>query len=537
LAGQSALQKDAQTIRHAGERAAGLTRQLLVFSRKQTIQSVVLDLNAVVKDMEKMLGRLIDENVELVFNLGEHLGRIKADSGYVGQVLMNLVVNARDAMPNGGKITVETADVTLDDAQARAHPGAAFGNFVMLSVADTGTGMTEEVKARMFEAFFTTKPKGKGTGLGLATCQTIMQQCGGHIAVASELGRGTTFRVYFPRVHEDIKTAETTFRKKPMARGTETLLVVEDEPAVRQLACRVLETQGYHVIAATNGQDGLHAARQHKGAPIKLVITDVIMPEMGGKVMAEWLKSSYPDLKILFTSGYTDDALADHGVLEQGVAFLPKPYNPASLARSIPELLRMVPGLDVAQIDANHWAVSSRGFNDQYANKLLVLIDGRSVYTPVSAGVFWNVQDVPLDDIDRIEVIRGPGATLWGANAVNGVINIITKSARDTQGGLVTVVYGTENQPYTTVQYDGQLATNLFYRAYVTYFNRDNFVDSTGQNTADAWNAIRGGFRMDWEPTAENNFTLQGDYYSLNAGEMIDETTLTPPFVNRGQFH
>ena len=203
---------------------------------------------------------------------------------------------------------------------------------------------------------------------------------------------------------------------------------------------------------------------------------------------------------------------------------------------SIPELLRMVPGLDVAQIDANHWAVSSRGYNDQYANKLLVLIDGRSVYTPVSAGVFWNVQDVPLDDIDRIEVIRGPGATLWGANAVNGVINIITKSAQDTQGGLVTVVYGTENQPYTTVQYGGQLATNLFYRAYVTYFNRDNFVDATGQNTADAWNAIRGGFRMDWEPTAENNFTLQGDYYSLNAGETIDETTLTPPFVNRVNF-
>lgn len=203
---------------------------------------------------------------------------------------------------------------------------------------------------------------------------------------------------------------------------------------------------------------------------------------------------------------------------------------------SIPELLRMVPGLDVAQIDANHWAVSSRGFNDQYANKLLVLIDGRSVYTPVSAGVFWNVQDVPLNDIDRIEVIRGPGATLWGANAVNGVINIITKSAQDTQGGLVTVVYGTENQPYTTVQYGGQLATNLFYRAYVTYFNRDNLVDSTGQNTADAWNAIRGGFRMDWEPTTENNFTLQGDYYSLNAGETIDETTLTPPFVNRVNF-
>jgi two-component system, cell cycle sensor histidine kinase and response regulator CckA len=335
----SALQKDAQTIRHAAERAAGLTRQLLVFSRKQTIQAVVLDLNAVVVDMEKMLGRLIDANVELAFYLGRNIGRIKADSGYVGQVLMNLVVNARDAMPNGGKITVETADVTVSQTEARAHPGASSGDFVMLSVGDTGTGMTDEVKAHMFEAFFTTKPKGKGTGLGLATCQTIVQQCGGHIAVSSELGRGTTFRVYFPRVQEAVKSSETTFKKKPMARGTETLLVVEDEPAVRQLACRVLEAQGYHVISATNGQDGLHAAREHKGVPIKLVITDVIMPEMGGKVMAEWLKSSFPDLKILYTSGYTDDALSDHGVLEQGVSFLPKPYNPASLARSVRELL------------------------------------------------------------------------------------------------------------------------------------------------------------------------------------------------------
>ena len=203
---------------------------------------------------------------------------------------------------------------------------------------------------------------------------------------------------------------------------------------------------------------------------------------------------------------------------------------------SIPELLRMVPGLDVAQIDANHWAISSRGFNDQYANKLLVLIDGRSVYTPASAGVFWNVQDVPLDDLDRIEVIRGPGAALWGANAVNGVINIITKSARDTQGGLATVRYGTLDQPSTTVQYGGQLATNLFYRAYLTYFNRDNLMDSTGKATADAWNTVRGGFRTDWEPSAENNFTLQGDLYYSEAGETIDATTLTPPFVNRNNF-
>jgi len=203
---------------------------------------------------------------------------------------------------------------------------------------------------------------------------------------------------------------------------------------------------------------------------------------------------------------------------------------------SIPELLRMVPGLDVAQIDANHWAISARGFNDQYANKLLVLIDGRSVYTPASAGVFWNVQDVPLDDIERIEVIRGPGATLWGANAVNGVISIITKSARDTQGGLATITYGTEDQPSTTVQYGGQLATNLFYRAYVTYFNRDHFSDSTGSGTADRWDATRGGFRTDWNASDENDFTLQGDFYQSDAGETIDETTLTPPFANRTNY-
>jgi iron complex outermembrane receptor protein len=204
---------------------------------------------------------------------------------------------------------------------------------------------------------------------------------------------------------------------------------------------------------------------------------------------------------------------------------------------SIPELLRMVPGLEVAQIDANHWAISARGFNDQYANKLLVLIDGRTVYTLATAGVDWNVQDVPLADIERIEVIRGPGAALWGANAVNGVINIITKSAKDTQGTSVTVTYGTEDQPRATVRYGGELATNLFYRGYVTYFNRANYVDSTGKDAADSWDAERGGFRMDWLPTTENNFTLQGDIYHSDAGEMIDETTLTPPYANGVNFY
>jgi len=340
LEADSPLQKDAQTIRHAADRAAGLTRQLLVFSRKQTVQPVVLDINEVVGDMEKMLGRLIDENVELIFALGAQIGRLKADSGYVGQVLMNLVVNARDAMPNGGKITVETGNAMLDQDYARAHPGAAPGDYVMLSVSDTGTGMSDEVKAHLFEAFFTTKPKGKGTGLGLATCQTIVQQCGGHIAISSQVGQGATFRVYFPQVQEAIKLSDTSFkRKQPLPRGTETLLVVEDEPAVRHLACDVLRAQGYEALSATNGQDGLHVARQHKGVAISLVITDVIMPRMGGKVMAEWPKSSFPGIKILYTSGYTDDAITHHGVLDPGVDFLPKPYTPASLAHKVRTML------------------------------------------------------------------------------------------------------------------------------------------------------------------------------------------------------
>jgi iron complex outermembrane receptor protein len=203
---------------------------------------------------------------------------------------------------------------------------------------------------------------------------------------------------------------------------------------------------------------------------------------------------------------------------------------------SIPELLRLVPGLEVARIDANHWAITSRGFNSQFANKLLVLIDGRSVYTPLSGGVYWNDQDLPLEDLERIEVIRGPGASLWGANAVNGVINIISKSAKETQGGLATVTYGTENQPSTTVRYGGQLATNLFYRVYVKYFNDDSFTTSTGQDAADAWSAIRSGFRLDWEPSTENNFTLSGDYYYSHAGETVDLATLTPPYMNRQNF-
>jgi len=377
----SPLQKYAEQIRHASERAAGLTRQLLIFSRKQTVQPVVLDLNDVVQDMDKMLRRLIGENIEMTMIPGKQTGRVKADPGHVGQVLMNLVVNARDAMPNGGRLTIATSNVTLDENYSpcgvgvcaspgdaprgiersesvggcalviprgaplltpqgkRTHTGAIPGDYVMLSVSDTGAGMTDEVKARLFEPFFTTKPLGKGTGLGLATCQTIVQQSGGHIGVHSEVGKGTTFKAYFPRVEQPLEVAARPIQAGPLPRGTETLLVVEDEPAVRHLACSILEAQGYTVLCASNGQEGLRAVREHKGSPIRLVVTDVIMPLMGGKVMTEWLKTTHPGLKILFTSGYTDDAIAQHGVLDAGVEFLAKPYTPATLARKVRELL------------------------------------------------------------------------------------------------------------------------------------------------------------------------------------------------------
>jgi signal transduction histidine kinase len=336
----SPLRKYADEIRHASERAAGLTRQLLIFSRKQTVQPVVLDLNDAVKDLDKMLRRLIDENIEMTIVPGRQIGRVKTDAGHIGQVLMNLVVNARDAMPNGGKLTIATKNVTLDENYARTHTGAIPGDQVMLSVSDTGTGMTDEVKARLFEAFFTTKPKGKGTGLGLATCRTIVQQSGGHIDVDSEAGKGTTFKIYFPRVDKPLEAAARRIQTGPLPRGTETLLVVEDEPSMRHLAAGVLEAQGYKVLRANNGQDALHVAREHKnGSPIRLVVTDVIMPLMGGKVMAEWLKTTYPELKILFTSGYTDDAIAKYGMLEPGVAFLPKPYTPTILTRKVREVL------------------------------------------------------------------------------------------------------------------------------------------------------------------------------------------------------
>ncbi len=339
LAAADALRHPVMEIRRASERAAGLTRQLLVFGRQQIVQPVVLDLNAVVLDLEQMLLRLVDEHIEMTLTPGLQPGRILADPGYVGQVLMNLVVNARDAMPNGGRLTIGTSKVTLDESYARVHPGTVPGDYVVLSVSDTGTGMTDEVKSQLFKPFFTTKPPGKGTGLGLATCQNIVQQCGGHIGVCSAVGKGALFQVYFPCVDQPLPVQGQAAQAGPLPRGTETLLVVEDDSSVRHLATEVLQAQGYNVLPAVNGQDGLNRVRTHSGPPISLVVTDVIMPHMNGKVMSEWLKMSHPELKVLFTSGYTDDAIAHHGVLDEGSEFLAKPYTPATLTRKVRELL------------------------------------------------------------------------------------------------------------------------------------------------------------------------------------------------------
>jgi len=347
LGPQTDLRSYLEAIQSAGQRAAGLTRQLLIFSRKQTVQLIVLDINKVVDDMDAMLQRLMHENIEVSIVPGKQVGRIRADCGYLGQVLINLAVNARDAMPRGGKLTIATTNASLDENYARMHKGVNAGEYVMLSVSDTGTGMTAEVKAHLFEALFTTKPRGEGTGLGLATCLTIVQQSGGHIGVYSEIGIGTTFKVYLPRIDQPLDAATKATQAGLAPHGTETLLVVEDDPGVRALACGILEALGYEVLASSNGAEGLETARQHTGRPISLVLTDVIMPVMGGNVMAEWLRVSNPDLKILFSSGYTDDAISHHGVLQPGIEFIPKPYSRTALACKVRQLLDQ-PGAPIA---------------------------------------------------------------------------------------------------------------------------------------------------------------------------------------------
>ncbi len=338
LSAEDPRRKNAEQIEKAAYMAAALTRQLLTFSRKQVIEPRVLNLNAIIVAIQGMLRRLIGEDIEFCTLPDLAAGYIKADPGQIEQVIMNLAVNARDAMPNGGKLTITTANTTLDKSQLKNFPDLCAGSYVMIAIADTGTGMSEEVKAHLFEPFFTTKPPGKGTGLGLATCFGIVKQNTGLINVQSESGRGTTFKIYFPQVEAALEPSPVRMTPPEAAGGSETVLLVEDESVVRELAVTTLREKGYTVLEAVNGEEGLRMARQHDGK-IDLVLTDVVLPVMGGKELSDALRVSHPDTKVLFTSGYTKDALGHDGVLRPGIAFLQKPYMMATLARKVREVL------------------------------------------------------------------------------------------------------------------------------------------------------------------------------------------------------
>ncbi|MGA2984964.1 MAG: PAS domain S-box protein, partial [Terriglobia bacterium] len=330
--------KHVEEVRKAGERAASLTRQLLAFSRQQVMDLQVLDLNSVITSMNMMLGRLIGEDINLVTVTGKDLGRVKADPGQIEQIIVNLAVNARDAMPQGGKIIMETRNVDLDAPYAQTHGVVKAGPYVMLAMSDTGIGMDAETQKRIFEPFFTTKEIGKGTGLGLSTVYGIVKQSDGYTWVYSEPGKGTTFKIYLPRIDEPLEVHGLENADAEAARGTETLLVVEDEPAVRMLVLESLRMKGYRVLEASNGAEAISIAAQNPRS-IHLLIADVVMPEIGGRVLAEGLMSTHPEMKVLYMSGYTDNAIVHHGVLETGTAFLQKPFTPKALAQKVREVL------------------------------------------------------------------------------------------------------------------------------------------------------------------------------------------------------
>ncbi|MGA8150250.1 MAG: PAS domain S-box protein [Terriglobales bacterium] len=328
-----------QAIHQATERATSVTRQLLAFSRKQMLELKVIDVNTIVADMERLLRPLIGEDVELQTRLAGDLGRTRADAGQIEQVIMNLVVNSRDAMPNGGRIAVQTANVTLDkDDLRREYSYIQPGSYVKLSVSDNGHGMDKETQTRIFEPFFTTKEKGKGTGLGLSTVYGIIKQSGGYVLVQSEVGQGTTFRIYLPRVEEAAQPSSQVPVPLELNGGSETVLLVEDEESVRELVRETLEAKGYNVLQAENGAAALRLTQQYSD-PIDMLITDVVMPGMSGRELSARLSASHPYTKVLYLSGYTEDAIVHEGVLEPGTAFLQKPFTLHALARKIREVL------------------------------------------------------------------------------------------------------------------------------------------------------------------------------------------------------
>ncbi len=331
------LREDVEEIGKAGMRAAELTRQLLTFSRQEVVEPKVLVLNDVIANMDKMLQRILGEDVDLVSLRDAELGRIRADPSSIEQVIMNLAVNSRDAMPTGGKLTIETRNVVLDEDHAAEHLDIVPGRYVMLAFSDTGTGMDQATQHHIFEPFFTTKEKGKGTGLGLSTVFGIVRQCKGSIWVYSELGHGTTFKIYLPRVDAELDD-DAPFVELPKRGGSETILLVEDDDQIRSVARVILANLGYRVLEACNAGEALLKSEQHSGA-IDLLLTDVVMPQMSGPELAKRLVRDRPDTKILCMSGYTDDALVRHGAIESGIAYLQKPITPDKLARKVRAVL------------------------------------------------------------------------------------------------------------------------------------------------------------------------------------------------------
>ena len=327
-----------EAIHQAADRATTLTRQLLAFSRKQLLELKVVDLNVIIEDMERLLRPLIGENIELETKLASDLGRTRADAGQIEQVIMNLVVNSKDAMPKGGRITIQTANARLNNEDRREYSYIQPGPYVVLSVSDTGEGMDKETQLRIFEPFFTTKEKGKGTGLGLSTVYGIIKQSGGYVLVESEPRQGTTFRIYLPRVEDALETTGPVGVSRSQANGSETVLLVEDEESVRQLVRETLESKGYKVLEADNGEAALQIVSNHSGK-INMLITDVVMPGMSGRELSARLCAACPQIKVLYLSGYTEDAIVHEGVIDPDTAFLQKPFTLQMLSRKVREVL------------------------------------------------------------------------------------------------------------------------------------------------------------------------------------------------------
>jgi hypothetical protein len=339
LGPESVHQKDLGEIRRAAERASSLTRQLLAFSRRQILDPRVLDLRDSVRGLESMLRRLIGENIAVVVRMTDEEARVKADPGQLEQIVLNLTLNARDAMPEGGSLFLEVMNVELNEAYARQHVATKAGRYVMLGVSDTGIGMDAATQQRIFEPFFTTKPEGQGTGLGLSTVYGVVKQSGGNIWVYSEPGRGSTFKVYFPRVDELADQPAVPIAADVLT-GSETILVVEDEPGVRQLVQKILERYGYHLLVAATPREAIDLAQGYSER-IDLLMSDVVLPEMSGRSLAQQIVATRPEMRVLFMSGYTDDAIVHHGVLDPGTPFLQKPFTPDALVRKVRSVLKL----------------------------------------------------------------------------------------------------------------------------------------------------------------------------------------------------